>query len=255
MLNSVYNLGFSLKFIYKYDAMTKKKTTDPIIANRQQLIDILMHKSALKQDIADDLEMVFTQLRGLIEQEFMALKEVITDQRVRLFIKDRGDHEFHVYIGSDVLVFNLHHNVFRLPDSNPLWGTSYFKSNPNNGYFGTIHIYNFLAESMQQNRMEDLGNLIARIFVNHERHFFIEGKGALGYTFSDPQNMLLSEQLLQLIAQMAFAYALQFDLYIPPFEYMDNVSVGQIFMMGEQLKIKTAKRLGFKMSADDIENS
>ncbi|MFM6947242.1 MAG: hypothetical protein ACKOWW_08895 [Flavobacteriales bacterium] len=235
--------------------MKKKDANDPIAANRQQLIDILLHKSALKQDIADDLEVVFDQLRQLIEQEFVALKKVVTDERVRLFIKDRGDHEFHVYIGSDVLVFNLHHNVFRLPDSNPLWGTAYFKANPNNGYFGTIHIYNFLAESLQQNRLDDMGNLIARIFVNHERHFFIEGKGSLGYTFSDPQHMLLSEQLLQLIAQMAFAYALQFDLYIPPFDYMDNVSVGQIFMMGEQLKLKTAKRLGFKMSAEDTDFS
>ena len=235
--------------------MKKKAAANPLEANRQQLIDLLMHKSALKQDIADDLEVVFDDLRKLIETEINALKEVITDERVRLFIKDRGDHEFHVYIGSDVLVFNLHHNVFRLPDSNPLWGTSYFKSQPNNGYFGTIHIYNFLAESLQQNRLDDQGYLLARIFVNHERHFFIEGKGSLGYTFSDPQHMLLSAEMLQLIAQMSFAYALQFDLYIPPFELMDEVSVGQIYVMGEQLKLRTAKRLGFKMSADESENS
>ncbi|MEY4973765.1 MAG: hypothetical protein RLZZ55_552, partial [Bacteroidota bacterium] len=157
--------------------MKKKVASNPLEANRQQLIDLLMHKSALKQDVADDLEVVFADLRKLIDLEIKALKEVITDERVRLFVKDRGDHEFHVYIGSDVLVFNLHHNVFRLPDSNPLWGTSYFKSQPNNGYFGTIHIYNFLAESLQQNRLDDQGYLLARIFVNHERHFFIEGKG------------------------------------------------------------------------------
>lgn len=235
--------------------MKKKAAANPLEANRQQLIDLLMHKSALKQDIADDIEVVFDDLRKLIETEINALKEVITDERVRLFIKDRGDHEFHVYIGSDVLVFNLHHNVFRLPDSNPLWGTSYFKSQPNNGYFGTIHIYNFLAESLQQNRLDDQGYLLARIFVNHERHFFIEGKGSLGYTFSDPQHMLLSAEMLQLIAQMSFAYALQFDLYIPPFELMDEVSVGQIYVMGEQLKLRTAKRLGFKMSTDETEIS
>jgi hypothetical protein len=235
--------------------MKKKATANPLEANRQQLIDLLMHKSALKQDVADDLERVFDELRQLIEVEIAALKQVITDERVRLFVKDRGDHEFHVYIGSDVLIFNLHHNVFRLPDSNPLWGTSYFKSQPNNGYFGTIHIYNFLAESLQQNRLDDQGYLLARIFVNHERHFFIEGKGSLGYTFSDPQHMLLSAEMLQLIAQMSFAYALQFDLYIPPFELMDDVSVGQIYVMGEQLKIRTAKRLGFKMSTDDSEIS
>ena len=235
--------------------MKKKVASNPLEANRQQLIDLLMHKSALKQDVADDLEVVFADLRKLIDLEIKALKEVITDERVRLFVKDRGDHEFHVYIGSDVLVFNLHHNVFRLPDSNPLWGTSYFKSQPNNGYFGTIHIYNFLAESLQQNRLDDQGYLLARIFVNHERHFFIEGKGSLGYTFSDPQHMLLSSEMLQLIAQMSFAYALQFDLYIPPFELMDEVSVWQIYVMGEQLKLRTAKRLGFKMSADESEIS
>lgn len=235
--------------------MKKKVASNPLEANRQQLIDLLMHKSALKQDVADDLEVVFADLRKLIDLEIKALKEVITDERVRLFVKDRGDHEFHVYIGSDVLVFNLHHNVFRLPDSNPLWGTSYFKSQPNNGYFGTIHIYNFLAESLQQNRLDDQGYLLARIFVNHERHFFIEGKDSLGYTFSDPQHMLLSSEMLQLIAQMSFAYALQFDLYIPPFELMDEVSVGQIYVMGEQLKLRTAKRLGFKMSADESEIS
>jgi hypothetical protein len=137
--------------------MKKKVASNPLEANRQQLIDLLIHKSALKQDVADDLEVVFSDMRKLIDLEINALKEVITDERVRLFIKDRGDHEFHVYIGSDVLVFNLHHNVFRLPDSNPLWGTSYFKSQPNNGYFGTIHIYNFLAESLQQNRLDDQG--------------------------------------------------------------------------------------------------
>jgi hypothetical protein len=235
--------------------MKKKVASNPLEANRQQLIDLLMHKSALKQDVADDLEVVFSDMRKLIDLEINALKEVIIDERVRLFVKDRGDHEFHVYIGSDVLVFNLHHNVFRLPDSNPLWGTSYFKSQPNNGYFGTIHIYNFLAESLQQNRLDDQGYLLARIFVNHERHFFIEGKGSLGYTFSDPQHMLLSAEMLQLIAQMSFAYALQFDLYIPPFELMDEVSVGQIYVMGEQLKLRTAKRLGFKMSADESEIS
>ncbi|MEN9742892.1 MAG: hypothetical protein RLZZ65_697 [Bacteroidota bacterium] len=235
--------------------MKKKAEVNPLEANRQQLIDLLMHKSALKQDIADDQERVFSELKALIEQEIAALKAVITDERVRLFVKDRGDHEFHVYIGSDVLVFNLHHNVFKLPDSNPLWGTAYFKTNPNNGYFGTIHIYNFLAESLQQNRLDDQGYLLARIFINHERHFFIEGKGPLGYTFSDPQHMLLSAEMLQLIAQMSFAYALQFDLYIPPFELMDEVSVGQIYVMGEQLKLRTAKRLGFKMSSDAPEIS
>ena len=49
--------------------MKKKAASNPLEANRQQLIDLLMHKSALKQDIADDLEVVFDDLRKLIETE------------------------------------------------------------------------------------------------------------------------------------------------------------------------------------------
>ena len=49
--------------------MKKKADNDPIATNRQHLIDILLHKSALKQDIADDIDLVFEQLRTLIDQE------------------------------------------------------------------------------------------------------------------------------------------------------------------------------------------
>jgi hypothetical protein len=38
-------------------------------------------------------------------------------------------------------------------------------------------------------------------------------------------------------------------------EYLSEISVGQIQMMGESLKLQTAKRLGFKMKhEEDSEN-
>jgi hypothetical protein len=239
----------------KFEKNTKKMAKDPIEKNRAQLVDLLMHKSALKQDIADDSEKVFERLKTIIISEITELKKSITDPRVRLSYQDKGKFEIHAYVGSDVLVFNLHQNVFRLPDHNPLWGTAYFKQNQNNGYFSTIHIFNFLAESLLQNRMNDAGYLIGRLFLNHENHFLIEGKGTLGFMFRDPQNMVLSDDALQLIVQLSFAHALEFDLYIPPFEYLSEISVAQIQMMGESLKLETAKRLGFKMKhEEDSEN-
>ncbi|MFM8243154.1 MAG: hypothetical protein ACKN86_10145, partial [Crocinitomicaceae bacterium] len=183
----------------------------------------------------------------MIQFEIDALKKVIDDPRIRLFTEDKGKFEMHVYIGSDVLVFNLHNNVFRLPDNNPLWGTSYFRGNENNGYFGIINVYNFLAESFLKNRMEDIGYLIGRVFVNHERHFWVEGKGMLGGMFKDPQNLQLSDDVVEIIVQLAFAHALEFDLYIPPFEYYDQLTVSQIQYIGDSLKLQTAKRLGFRM--------
>jgi hypothetical protein len=224
---------------------------DPLEANRTQLLKLLLDKSALKQDIADDCEKVFISFKEKIKIELDTLQKSITDPRIRLSFVDKGKFEIHVYIGSDVLVFNLHQNVFRLPDNNPLWGTNYFSRNENNGYFGIINVYNFLAESFLQNRLDDRGYLIARIFINHERHFMIEGKGAIGAHFRDPQHLLLDDQIIGVIVQMVFAYALQFDLYIPPFEYYSEVSVAQIQYIGESLKMQTAKRLGFKMSNDD----
>jgi nitrogen fixation protein len=50
---------------------------------------------------------------------------------------------------------------------------------------------------------------------------------------------------------MSFAHALEFDLYIPPFDFLDEISVAQIQSIGESLKLQTGKRLGFRMSAED----
>ena len=227
---------------------------NPTENNRAQILQVLLDKSVLKQDISNDTEKVFALLKAHIKIELAELQKSVTDKRVRLSFHEKGEAEIHVYVGSDVLVFTLHSNVFRLPDSNALWGTSYFKEDENHGYFGVIYIYNFLAQSFLQNRLNDSGYLIGRILINHERHFLVEGKGTLGRLFQDPQNMELNEQIIGLIVQLSFHYALTFDLLVPPFEVMEELSVAQIQQIGDELKLKTAKRLGFKRSSEESEN-
>jgi len=227
---------------------------NPTENNRAQILQVLLDKSVLKQDISNDTEKVFALLKSHIKIELAELQKSVTDKRVRLSFHEKGEAEIHVYVGSDVLVFTLHNNVFRLPDSSALWGTSYFKSNENNGYFGVIYVYNFLAESFLQNRMNDSGYLIGRILINHERHFLVEGKGTLGRLFQDPQNMELNEEIIGLIVQLSFHYALTFDLLVPPFEIMEELSVAQIQQISDELKLKTAKRLGFKRLSEESEN-
>ena len=229
-------------------------TKNPTENNRAQILQVLLDKSVLKQDISNDSEKVFALLKTHIKIELAELQKSVTDKRVRLSFHEKGEAEIHVYVGSDVLVFTLHSNVFRLPDSNALWGTSYFKEDENHGYFGVIYIYNFLAQSFLQNRLNDSGYLIGRILINHDRHFLVEGKGTLGRLFQDPQNMQLNEQIIGLIVQLSFHYALTFDLLVPPFEVMEELSVAQIQQIGDELKLKTAKRLGFKRSSEESEN-
>lgn len=221
--------------------------------NRKIILDLLLNKSALKQNIADDCEKIFAQFKASISKEIDALKEHVNDPRIRLSFKEKGSFEIHVFVGSDVLVFHLHNNVFRLPDDNPLWGTRYFQADDTNGFFGVIYIYNFLAESFIQNRLNDSGYLIGRLFINHDRHFMMEGKGQLGYLFRDIENVVLSDELISLIVQSAFAFALEFDLLIPPYDFVAELSVGEIQVISNNLQLQTGKRLGFKMKSEDTE--
>ena len=221
--------------------------------NRQAILDLLLDKAALKQDIAQDVKEVFAMFKKAIESEQNALKEQITDDRIRLFHKEIGDFEQHAYVGSDVLIFHQHNNVFRMPDDNPLWGTRYFREDDSRGFFGVIYIYNFLAQSFLQNRSQDEGYLIARIFVNKEGHFMIEGKGQLGYLFRDVENMVLSEEAVKVIVQLAFVFAIEFDLLVPPYDFISTMTVAESQMISNNLQIQTGKRLGFKMKNEENE--
>jgi hypothetical protein len=229
----------------------QKQEPNSLDQNRDVILNLLTLKSALKQDVADDSEKVFDLLKSIIISELEVLKTKIKDDRIRLSYEDRGKYEIIVFVGSDMLVFHLHTNIFRLPDSNPLWGTQYFSSNENNGYFAVIHIYNFLAESYLRNRFDDRGNLIGRIMMNHENHFMTEGRGQLGSLFKDPEHAILNENYMRLLVQLSFAFALQFDLYLPPYEYLEEITVAQVQEISDSLKLKTGKRMGFKPGNGD----
>jgi len=50
--------------------MAKKKIEE----NRQAILDLLLNKAALKQNIAHDVSEVFKQFKGLIKDEIESLK-------------------------------------------------------------------------------------------------------------------------------------------------------------------------------------
>lgn len=219
--------------------------------NREGIISLLMNKAALKQDIADYSENVLNDFKQVMQEELDELGNSVGDKRVRLKMEETGDHEFRVFVGSDVLVFQLHYNVFRLPDENPLWKTDYLQKDESNGYFGIINIYNFLAESFEQKRMNDAGYLIGRVFMNKEKHFMVEGKGQLGFLFRDLANSNLNKDIVRHILQVSIAYAIEFELVTPPYEMIQQVSVMQIQAISSNLQVATGKRLGFKFSSEN----
>lgn len=217
-------------------------------ANRKAILKLLQSKSVLKQDVSEEGQKVFKQLKGTIEGEIAAMREQIMDDRVRLSSQEKGDYELQVMIGSDALIFQLHSNVFCLEDEHPLFQEQYIKDNKDRSFFAVISVYNFLADSFLYNRHNDSGFLIGRIFVNNESHVFVEGKGQLGFLFKDPATTVSSPEVLKHIAQVSFAYALDFDLLAPPYELVEEVSVAQMMVLSSDLQMKTSKRLGFKQS-------
>ncbi len=219
---------------------------------RDLIVDILNNKSILKQDVYARTKDVFNRFRILIHSEIAEMRKNITDERVRLDYIDKGDFEVQVFIGSDVLVFHMHTNVFKLPDENPLWKIPYLSQDMKRGFFGIINVYNFLADSYIYNRLNDPGYLIGRMLLNVEDHFLVEGKGQLGFLFRDLEKGMLSDEVITHIIRTAFIHALEFDLFTPPYDIVNEVSVAQMQTLSSSLQLKTGKRLGFKFQSENI---
>ena len=90
--------------------------------------------------------------------------------------------------------------------------------------------------------------MIARKFINKDRHFFVEGDRELGFLFNDFVNEKIDSDKINRIVDMLMIYALNFDLQTPNFYDIREVFVHQILDMSNIQKIKTSKRMGYKFS-------
>ena len=219
--------------------------------DKKQLVDLLKSKSVLKQDIYKNTIHWFNVFKQELKQCLALLAQDIDDPRVRLRFVDRGDAEAHLYIGSDVLIFSMHTNVFKFSDNDFATKTSYVKENPNNAFCGVIHIYDFLADSYEFNRPNDLGYLIGRLFINSENHFQLEGKGKVGMLYRDFMHQVLTNEIVKDIIYKIAVYALEFDLLAPPYETINQVSVYELQTLSNSSMLKTGKTLGFKFKSGD----
>ena len=217
----------------------------------KNVVDLLKERSILKQEVYSTTLKHYCKFRKVIEKELDAFRTQINDERVRLEYDSNGDFETHAYAGSDVLVFNMHTNVFTFPKDSSIWKNSYIEEDNSRGYFGVINIYNFLAESFLQKRMNDAGYLIGRIFINIDGHFMIEGKGELGYLFRNIRINKFNQEEMKTIFEVAVKHAAEFDLHTPPFENVSIVSVMQIKSLTSSQELKTGKRLGFKFKYEE----
>lgn len=219
-------------------------------AEKDYLLDLLKSKSVLKQDIYKNTIEWFSVFKEELQTCIGILGKGISDPRVRLRYVDRGDAEAHLYIGSDVLIFHMHSNVFKFSELDFATKTSYIKDSPENGFCGVIHIYDFLADSYEYSRLNDTGYLIGRLFINRESHFQLEGKGELGILYRDFMHQTLTREIVRDVIYRAAVHALEFDLLNPPYETINQVSVSELQTLSSHSLLKTGKALGFRFKSN-----
>ena len=163
---------------------------------------------------------------------------------------DKSIFEFQLKFGSDILIFFMHSNVFEIPRDHFVMKSSYIREDKTRSYCGVIHIFNFLADSFKYNRINDIGYCIGRVFVNHESHYFTEGKREIGMLHNNFEHNVLDHKAIQAIILAAVQYTINFDLLIPPYDKIKEVSVAEMQTTLDAMSISTGKRLGFRFQAD-----
>ena len=222
---------------------------------RERILSTIVEKSSLKQKVFDNTFTTFNELKDTLFEMASELDDALEgklDRRVRLEYRDRGKYEAQLQIANDILIFQMHTDVFEFDNNHVIWQNPYVQADKSNSYCGIINIYNFLSESFKQNRNQDGGYLIGRIFINRERMFFVEGKRqtlvrAMGFG----KNEINRESLITIL-ESAINYAINFDLLVPPYEANKRVTVDQFNTKMDNSKFITDKRTGFDFNVDDI---
>ena len=225
-----------------------------ILNTKSAILQTIREKSILKQLVYKNTAEVFIELKQVLEslvEEFNSELEGEFDS-VKLEFEDRGESEVQIRVASDILVFSMYSNVFQFDRDHAVWKKDYVKHKPDNAYSGIINIYNFLSDSFKYKRSEDLGYLVARVFINQEKHYIVEGKRQMGLLENDLSQSISDEDSLRKIIETAINYSLNFDLLVPPYDDVKILAVADIDEKIQNSKIKTGKRLGFQFKSDDI---
>ena len=218
--------------------------------SEEKIVSLLKEKACTKQKIYRITKNIFANFQDVLQEKANILNNEVQDKDVEVSYEESGDFDAKLKFSGDTLLFHMHSNIFDFDSSHQIHKTSYVKEDKMRSFCGVINIYNFLSDSLKYNRLNDAGFLIARIFINKDNHFFVEGDKQLGFLFNDFVNQQIDEIQICKIIDTAMIYALNFDLQTPNFNDVKVVSLHQILDINNNHKIKTSKRLGFKFSSE-----
>lgn len=215
----------------------------------EHIAELLETKSCVKQKTYRNLKEVFKALKNEAGRVITKVgkKTRKKDRDVTLAVTGISENEFHVKIAGDLLIFLLHTNIIMLGEEETFNKSKYVVDNPMRKYLGQINVYNFMADSVKYNRLNDPGYLLARFFINFENHFLIQGDGQLNYMGGNISHDPVTATDLSVFIQLAISQAIDSDLVSAPFPSIRTITLNQKFERSQALG--AGYKIGFQMSS------
>jgi hypothetical protein len=218
----------------------------------KKIIDKLSKKAATKQEVFRVSKSAFNSLKEVAKELSNDLENQISpiDKNVEVKFTDKGEFEIEIKFSGDTLIFHMHTNTFSFDKTHQIWNSKYVKEDKYRAYCGVINVYNFLSDSFKYHRENDLGFLLGRIFINKDQHFFTDGTNKMGFLYNDFEHSVLNKDILKSIIEELMLNAMDFELITPPFKDVQVVSVHQVMEMSKKMKLKTSKKLGYRLNSE-----
>jgi len=212
---------------------------------------LLESKSAAKQKTYKHLLAAFSDISKESQRIVHELKSRANpdDKDVTIEFNEVNEHEFHVKLAGDLLIFVLHTNIVTFDEGHFIMQDPYMKLQEVNRYFGQINIYNFMSDSLKFNRINDPGYLLARIMINHENRFFVEGEGQLAFLFSKISHEPVNKESLDALVKLSLAIAIENDLMAMPYPNVKFITLYQ--KLEHTHDLGGGQKMGFRMSYED----
>lgn len=209
------------------------------------------------QQVAGNTQAAFNLLKECLGQEVKQINETLASTGLAQYLacENKDQTELQLRLGNDLLLFQLSPHVFEFHKSHGVWNISYVYENKLASYAGIINLYNFIYKSYQQNRKDDVGYLIGRIFINKDNHYFVEGKRQLGFLYNDFGHAVINKDELTNIIQSAILYSLDFNMLVPPYDEMKITTVAELKERIRTNESQMGKRLGFRFYLDNEESN
>lgn len=194
-----------------------------------EIVQALKNKAVVKQAIYRNTLEIFGHMKDIASKIATGLSGVFkdVDKNVIIEYKEVNDFEFHLKFSGDLLIFTMHSNVLRMPPEHIVHKSPYVAEAPVRGYFGEIMVYNFMADSLKYNRLNDPGFLMARMLMNVDGHFIIEGVRQLAFLFPDIAQNKITGPILGTFIERSILLAIEQDLVAPNFQKIQVIPLGQ----------------------------